>query len=177
MEGCYQVKMAKAKFAGEVFKAAKNAAGATGKFLGLDKMSNVEKALRFGPDALVAAGQMYYTPGDLGDKLIAGGTDFLISSGGGLLAAAPFKGNPGIAGTVDTAVSIGAGMFAAHPASEALQRAKDKAMGGQGLSAYDKANAEYERQLRQSVIEELDAKGLLNANIRGLIPDEVGALQ
>ena len=167
--------MAKAKFAGEVFKAAKNAAGATGKFLGLDEMDAATKFFRFAPDAGFAVLGAAQTPGDLGDKIIAGTTDFVGSAGLGLATAAPFKKHQNVAGIMDLTGST-VGMFGGMAAGEAIQRSKDKMMGGQGLSAYERANVEYEEALRAEILQEMADKGMLNPNIRGLIPNEVGTV-
>lgn len=160
--------MSKARLAGGIFKGAKKLLGQGSKVLGIDEMSNVDKFLRFGPDAGFAVMNAVQTPGDLTDKLIAGTTDFVGSAGTGLVAAAPFKGSR-IAGGVDMVGSI-AGMYGGMAVSDRLQAGKDKLMGGEGLSAYERSNVEYEEQLRAAVIQEMADKGMLNPNIRGLLP-------
>ena len=74
----------KSRIAGEVFKNVKGVAGAANKVLGIDKMGTWDKVLRFGPDAVFATMNGVSTPGDLGDKLLAGGLDFAGSSLTGL---------------------------------------------------------------------------------------------
>ena len=127
-------------------------------------MTGGELVGRLIPDAGFAALQGVMTPGDIGDKVIAGTTDFAASAGLGLVAARPFQGMPNVAPHVDMLGST-VGAFAVGPAaSDALQRGKDKMMGGQGLSAYEKANVQYEEQMRQQIISELAAAGLLRVN-------------
>ena len=152
--------MSKARFAGTVFDGTRKLLGQGGRLLGIDKMSGIEKAARFGPDALFATMNAVNTPGDLTDKLIAGSTDFLGSAGTGLVVAAPFKGSPVVAGMIDQAGSI-AGMYGGMAVSEKMQRAKDRAMGGEGLSAYERAGVQYDEALKQQLLAELDAAGLL----------------
>ena len=92
--------------------------------------------------------------------MIAGTTDFVGSAGTGLVVAAPFKKMPVAAGMIDQAGSI-AGMYGGMAVSENMQRAKDRMMGGEGLSAYERAGLEYDEAMRQQVIAELNAAGLL----------------
>ena len=152
--------MAKARFAGAVFDGTRKLLGQGSRLLGIDKMGGVEKAARFGPDALFATPELCRYPGDFTDKLIAGTTDFVGSAGTGLVVAAPFKKMPVAAGMIDQAGSI-AGMYGGMAVSENMQRGKDRLMGGEGLSAYERAGLEYDEALRQQVIAELDAAGLL----------------
>ena len=153
--------MSKARFAGTVFNGTRKLLGQGSRLLGIDKMGAIEKAARFGPDALFATMNAVQTPGDLADKVIAGTTDFIGSAGTGLVVAAPFKKAPVVAGMIDQAGSI-AGMYGGMAVSENMQRAKDRAMGGQGLSAYERAGVEYDEALKQQLLAELDAAGLLN---------------
>ena len=165
----------KGRVAGGIFNTARNILGKGNRFLGLDQMRTSDKLFRFGPDAAFAVMNGVQTPGDLGDKLIAGTTDFVGSAGLGLAVAAPLKGRPNIATGADMLGSY-AGMYGGMAAGESLQRGKDKLMGGQGLSAYERANLEYEEQLRASVIQEMADKGLLNPNIAGLLPTKVNGV-
>lgn len=163
--------MAKARIAGQIFNAAKAAGKGTSKLLGLDRMSAGDKAMRFGLDGLYSVMGAAATPGDLGDKLIAGAGDFALSAGTGLVLAAPLKNRPGAANVVDNIGSV-AGWQLGQPAIEGTMRLKDKAMGGEGLSAYERASLEYEQQLRAQVIAELDAAGLLNADLKQLVTND-----
>ncbi len=91
------------------------------------------------------------TPGDLGDKFIAGATDAAVGAGltGGLRGV--IGARPGTA--LSTAIEYGGGMatgFASQPVSEALLRLK-----GGGLSPYDKLQQEQYAGIRQQVEEEV----------------------
>ena len=158
----------KARLAGKIFEGARKLSGQTSRLLGLDKMNTMDKVLRFGPDTGFAIMNAVQTPGDLTDKLIAGTTDFVGSAGTGLALAAPFKNHQGVATMMDMGGSY-AGMFGGMAVSEAMQRGKDKMMGGQGLSAYERANAQYEEQFRQQIMQELSAAGLLRDETTGMV--------
>ena len=158
MEECHSKTMP-VRLAGKVFQGAKG----LGKWMKGD-MDRGQLIGRLIPDAGMAALQGVMTPGDLGDKVIAGTTDFAASAGLGLVAARPFQSMPNVAGGMDMLGST-VGAFAAGPAlSDSLQRGKDKVMGGQGLSAYERANLEYEEQIRAAIIQDLAARGLLKVN-------------
>ena len=163
--------MAKGRIDGQIFRAAKGLGGKTSRFLGLDKMSAGEKAMRFGMDGVYATMGAIGTPGDLGDKLIAGGGDFLTSAGSGILGAAPFKGNPNVAGLADNIGSLG-GWQLGQPVIEGTMRAKDKVLGGEGLSAYERASQQYDQQLTNQVLMDLDAAGLLTPEARMLLTND-----
>ena len=158
----------KSRFAGTIFSGAQKLSGQASKLLGLDKMGTMDKVLRFGPDAGFAVMNAVQTPGDLTDKVIAGTTDFIGSAGTGLVLSAPFKNHQGIATMVDMGGSY-AGMYGGMAVSEAMQRGKDKMAGGQGLSAYERANVEYEDQFRAQVMQELAAAGLLRDETTGMV--------
>ena len=158
----------KARLAGKIFEGAKTLAGQTSRLLGIDEMDTMAKVMRFGPDAGFAVMNAVQTPGDLTDKLIAGTTDLVGSAGTGLVLAAPFKKHQGVATMLDMGGSY-AGMFGGMAVSEAMQRGKDKMMGGQGLSAYERANVQYEEQFRQQIMQELSAAGLLRDDTTGMV--------
>ena len=168
--------MAKARIAGEVFKNAKGLLSNSSKFLGLDKMGAGEKLWRFAPDAGFAVMNAVSTPGDLGDKLLAGGLDFAGSSMTGLTLAAPFKKHQGVAAGIDQAGSF-IGGYGGHYAGMEAQKIKDKLMGGEGLSAYEKANIEYENQLTGQIIADLNAAGLLTPYGRAMLMNDNTGVQ
>ena len=71
-----------AKFVGP-----KNLLSVTDEVTGAQRMMKpIEMAFRLGPDAGFAVLNAVQTPGDLGDKLTAGGTQFLMETGLGLSA-------------------------------------------------------------------------------------------
>ena len=163
--------MPRARLAGSIFNAAKGLGGKGLRLLGIDKMGKREAAMRFGMDGAFATMGAISTPGDLGDKLIAGGGDFLTSAGTGLVAAAPFRGNPDVANIADGVGSM-VGWQLGQPVIEGTMRAKDKMMGGEGLSAYDRANIEYEQQLTKQILMDLDAAGLLKPGANALLTND-----
>ena len=86
-----------------------------------------ELAARLGMDAIGGTMAAAYTPGDIGDKLIAGTAATLGGAGGGLLLGK--LGGPGVLGTaLDFAGSMG-GDMAASLAGEQVMKAKSALMG------------------------------------------------
>ena len=163
--------MSKGRLAGQIFRALKGAGKGTNKLLGLDRMTTGDKLMRFGMDGVYSVMGAAATPGDIGDKVIAGVGDFALSAGSGLVAGAPLKNHPGAANIADNLGSV-VGWQLGQPAIEGTMRLKDKLTGGEGLSAYDKANIAYEEQLRAQVIAELDAAGLLNPELKQLVTND-----
>ncbi len=136
---------------------AKNTAqyGATGS---LGTMDNKELAkalaLRFVPDAVGGTIVGATTPGDLGDKIIAGTTDALGGAIGGigLSGATRLKGSLNIA--ADMAGSL-AGAYGSMPVSEQLLRMKDSMGGGKGQSPYEKLSEENRIAIEQALLTRL----------------------
>ena len=159
--------MSDMRFAGR----GRGASKGTSKALGLDRMSTGDKLMRFGMDGVYSVMGAAATPGDIGDKVIAGLGDFGLSAGTGVVLSAPFKNHPNAANAIDM-VGSAVGWQLGQPAIKGTMRLKDKAMGGEGLSAYDRANLEYEQQLRAQVIAELDAAGLLNPEMKSLVTND-----
>ena len=113
-------------------------------------------ALRLGPDTGVAFANAMMTEGDLADKLIAGGTDFALSSLPGLAA-----GRITNSAAVDQLASL-AGSYSALPIGNMAMRGKDRLMGGEGLTPYERLSIEQQEALRQQTIEQvMTAYGLL----------------
>lgn len=126
-------------------------------------MSKGEIAGRLAPDAIfgVMAGAM--TPGDLGDKLIAGGGQAIggglggiaLSKAGGKIAGLAGKEIPGMASMgLDMTGSFGgdyAGMFAA----DQLMKAKDKMSGGVGQTPWERMSAEQQQQMQAEMEQQL----------------------
>lgn len=120
--------------------------------------SKGEIAMRLVPDlgfGVVAAVQ---TPGDIGDKLIAGSTSAIGGSLGGIATAGALRGMrmPGAVQNIgDLAGSFG-GDYMGMMIGDSLQRGKDKLMGGQGLTAWERMGAEqqaqYAQQLEQQIL-------------------------
>jgi hypothetical protein len=103
------------------------------------------------PDVAFGAMAGAMTPGDLGDKILAGTTDAVIGAGmtGGLRGVAGL----GPTSKLGTAIEWGGGMasgMASMPVSDALLRIK-----GGGSSPYDKLQEEQYANIREQVKQEL----------------------
>ena len=117
-----------------------------------------EVALRVVPDigfGVLAAAQ---TPGDMGDKLIAGTTQAAGGVLGGVSAAGAvraMRGGQALQNLADMGGSI-AGDFAGMAVGENIQRGKDLVMGGQGLTPWERMGqaeqAAYAQQLEQQIL-------------------------
>ena len=123
-----------------------------------------ELAGRLWLDAGFSGLTMATTPGDLGDKLAAGGTQFLLGGGTGLAAgkaASMLGAGPGIVNGVDMLGSV-AGDFMSVPVSDTIQRGKDRLFGGEGLTAFERYQKEQDEQFRSQVQSEtLASLGLI----------------
>ena len=133
-------------------------------------MSKADIAMRLAPDAMFGVLEGTMTPGDLGDKVIAGAGSALGGGLGGL--ALGRLGGPGAMGTVlDMAGSIGGDMLG-REASTAILRGKDKLSGGQGLSPYEKMSEEQTKAMIQSGrAQALAELGLLPGSYQGYLTD------
>ena len=134
-------------------------------------MTKGQIAGRLAPDAIFGGMAAMQTPGDIGDKLIAGGTQFLGGGLGGLATARLAKGlgaGPGIETIADFMGSYG-GDFAAIPVGDALQRGKDKVMGGEGRTAYERMSDQQQQQFADQIRQQT----LMGA---GLIPGIQGSV-
>ena len=115
---------------------------------------------RLGMDALGGGMSALYTPGDLGDKLIAGATDAAFSAAGGL--ALGRVGSPafrqGFGGLATDMVGSVGGMEVGRLVGDTMQRGKDKLLGGEGLTGYERLSKEQqtmlEEQLKQQVLQQ-----------------------
>ena len=123
------------------------------------KIELMDLAGTFGFDILFGAMSAAQTPGDIGDKLIAGGAQAI---GGGL-------GGVGLTAAIgpqrlgkyrllsDMAGSVG-GDFAGMAVGDNLMRGKDMLSGGQGQTPWEKMSTqqqeEYGKMLRQQILTE-----------------------
>ena len=117
-------------------------------------MTNKDLALRLLPDAGfgVLAGAM--TPGDLGDKIIAG-TGSAVGGGLGGLALGRLAGkNEALGFLLDMGGSVG-GDFAGMAAADMAMRGKDKLMGGKGETPFERLSAEQQNQLAEAMREQI----------------------
>jgi hypothetical protein len=114
---------------------------------------------RVAPDVLFGGMAAMQTPGDLGDKLIAGGTQMIGGGLGGGLVTGVTGGRLGFMG--ELAGGIGgdyAGMFV----GDSLMRGKDKVSGGVGQTPYERMNAEQQEQFAEQIRNEtLRAAGIV----------------
>ena len=154
--------MAKAKLAGQALNALKSL------FAG---QSNAEIALRLAPDIGFGVLEGVLTPGDLGDKIIAGSTSGLGGATGGLLLGKLGGKNPMLTQALDMAGSIG-GDFAGRAGGDLIMRGKDKLMGGEGQNPYERLNAEQQEQFAESVRAQLLSEmGLLPTRTQQYLVD------
>jgi hypothetical protein len=113
---------------------------------------------RLAPDVMFGGLAALTTPGDMGDKLIAGGASAIGGGLGGIALgrAASARGLGDTAATLaDMAGSIG-GDYAGMMVGDNLQRGKDKVMGGAGQTAYERMSdaqqAQFAEQIRRQTI-------------------------
>ena len=123
--------------------------------------TKTDLAIRLGldlPNAIIAGAS---TPGDIFDKVAAGGTEFTLGSVAGL-AAGRLAGKNQLLGTALDAAGSYAGFYAGVPVSDAIMRGKDKVIGGKGQTPYERLNEEQQEILREQITQNvLQAYGLL----------------
>ena len=114
-------------------------------------------ALRVIPDVGFGVLEGALTPGDLGDKVIAGAGTALGGVTGGATLGKLGGNSPVARQLLDLTGSVG-GDFAGRFLAEGVQRGKDKVMGGKGQTAYerlseDQFNAMKDEATRQALAE------------------------
>ena len=120
------------------------------------QMGKGQIAARLAPDLMFGGLAAATTPGDLGDKLIAGGASAIGGGLGGIALGRAGQRFGNTAGFLaDTAGSIG-GDYAGMMVGDSLQRGKDSLMGGAGQTAYERMSAEqqaaFAEQIRQQTL-------------------------
>ena len=133
-------------------------------------MDKGEIAMRLAPDLMFGGIEAAMTPGDIGDRVIAGTGSALGGSLGGVLLGK--VGGKGALGTaLDMAGSI-AGDMVGREVSGAVLRGKDALGGGRGLTPYEKLGEKQQQELleagRTQVLAEL---GLLPGNLQEYLVD------
>jgi hypothetical protein len=130
--------------------------GRVGRFAGsalgnlVKGISKEELAVRLGTDALGGLMAAAYTPGDLGDKLIAGGAATLGGAAGGL-ALGKLGGKNQLVGVgLDMAGSIGGDMLASRVGEEVM-KGKSYLQGEGYMSPYEKLGAEQQQALAAAI--------------------------
>ena len=127
---------------------------------GGDKTANLAQALgiRVLPDAIGGVMIGASTPGDLGDKIIAGTTDAALGIVGGVGLSGALKGvtrGSNLGAIATDMVGSYAGFNAAMPVSDALLRGKDKLSGGEGKSPYDKLDEQRRKEIEMNLLAQL----------------------
>ena len=113
-------------------------------------VSKEELAVRLGTDALGGLMAAAYTPGDLGDKLIAGGAATLGGAGGGLVLGKLGGKNQLVGVGLDMAGSIGGDMIASRVGEE-IMKGKSYMQGEGYMSPYEKLGAEQQQALAAAI--------------------------
>lgn len=109
-----------------------------------------EMTARLSMDALGGLMAAAYTPGDLGDKLIAGTASTIGGAGGGLVLGKLGAGNPMLGTALDFAGSIG-GDMAASVLGEQVMKGKSALQGEGFRSPYEKLSDKQQSELAQAV--------------------------
>ena len=123
-------------------------------------MGKGEIAQRLAFDAVFGGMAAVQTPGDIGDKLIAGGATFAGGGLTGLAAGGLARRTPGLRkleGAADMVGSFG-GDYLGMMAGDQLQRGKDRIMGGEGLTPWERMSAEQQAQFAQQLEQQIMAQ-------------------
>lgn len=148
------------RFAGQALSSLFKVPG-TNKYMGTPELT-----LRLLPDLLFGGLEGAMTPGDIGDKLIAGTSTAVGGSLGGL-GLGRLGGRNQILGTgLDITGSL-LGDFAGRGVGDQIQRGKDKLAGGKGQTPYERLNEKDREKLEQLIRE--DQTGRILAEL-GLLP-------
>lgn len=106
---------------------------------------------RLAPDIMFGGLAAATTPGDIGDKLIAGSASAVGGGLGGIALGRAGQRFGDTAGFMaDMAGSIG-GDYAGMMVGDTLQRGKDRLMGGAGQTAYERMSAEQQAQFAEQI--------------------------
>lgn len=151
-----------------MLRMAGNALKGTGKFL-INNMGQGpgEIALRIVPDVGFGVLAATQTPGDLGDKLIAGGSQAIGGILGGVGTTGLLRKIPGLENQqallnlADMVGSVG-GDFAGMAVGDNVARAKDALMGGSGQTAWERMGQQEQAAFAQQLENQILAQyGLL----------------
>ena len=109
--------------------------------------NTADRLMTFAPDLVFGGLTALNTPGDLGDKAIAGGSDMIFSSLGGIgLTAAIGPKRLGKYRILSDFAGGTAGSFAGMAVGDNLMRAKDALAGGKGQTPFERLT-EKEREI------------------------------
>ena len=124
--------------------------GGVGKAM-FGEMTKGQIAQRLVPDAIFGGVAALQTPGDLGDKLVAGSASALGGGLGGLaLGRATERFGTGVSLAADFGGSI-LGDMGGMAVGDAVMRGKDKLMGGAGQTPYERMSAEQQAQFANQI--------------------------
>ena len=130
-----------------------------------------EIAFRVLPDVGFGVLEAAMTPGDIGDKLIAGTGSALGGVSGGLLLGKLGGNNQMLANALDLAGSVG-GDFAGRAGADLVMKGKDKLMGGKGQNPYERMSEEQQQMLAEGVrAQVLSELGLLPGSTQQYFTD------
>lgn len=126
--------------------------GRIGRFAGslFKGIPKEEMAVRLGTDALGGLMAAAYTPGDLGDKLIAGSAATIGGAAGGLALGKLGGKNQLVSVGLDMAGSIGGDMLLSRLGEEVM-KGKSYMQGEGYMSPYEKLNAEQQQALAAAI--------------------------
>ena len=126
--------------------------GKVGRFAGslLKGVPREEMFVRLGTDALGGLMAAAYTPGDLGDKLIAGSAATIGGAAGGLALGKLGGKNQLAAVGLDMAGSIGGDMLLSRMGEE-IMKGKSYMQGEGYMSPYEKLGAEQQQALAAAI--------------------------
>ena len=126
--------------------------GKVGRFAGslLKGVPKEEMFVRLGTDALGGLMAAAYTPGDLGDKLIAGSAATIGGAAGGLALGKLGGKNQLAAVGLDMAGSIGGDMLLSRMGEEVM-KGKSYMQGEGYMSPYEKLGAEQQQALAAAI--------------------------
>ena len=131
---------------------------------------------RLAPDAFFGGIAALQTPGDIGDKLIAGTTSAVGGGLGGLALGRAGQRFGDTAGFMaDMAGSIGGDMVGMS-VGDGLQRGKDSLMGGTGQTAYERMSAEQQAQFAEQIRRQTLAGAGLMPGVQERYFDNTGML-
>ena len=130
-----------------------------------------EIAMRLVPDLGFGVLEAAMTPGDIADKLIAGGSSAIGGASGGLLLGKLGGKNPMLTQALDMAGSIG-GDFAGRAGGDMIMRGKDSLMGGKGQNPYERMSDKQQQEFAESVRAQLLSEmGLLPTRTQQYLVD------
>ena len=131
---------------------------------------------RLAPDAFFGGLAALQTPGDLGDKLIAGTTSAVGGGLGGLALGRAGQRFGDTAGFMaDMAGSVG-GDYAGMMFGDTLQRGKDKVFGGEGQTAYERMSSEQQAQFAEQIRQQTLAGAGLIPGVQDRYFDNTGMM-